>query len=67
MEQIIKEIAEKTNNIIYLNFDDKKVSANISNVDKLISYVEENKKMENVICFLMKFKHLMVGKMLVKH
>lgn len=44
MEQIIEEIAEKTNNIIYLNFEDKKVSANISNVDKLISYVEENKK-----------------------
>jgi len=44
MEQIIKEIAEKTDNIIYLNFEDKKVSANIINADKLISYVEENKK-----------------------
>lgn len=44
MEQIIKEIKEKTNNIIYLNFEDKKVSANITNADKLISYVEENKK-----------------------
>lgn len=44
MEQIIKEIAEKTDNIIYLNFEDKKVSANITNVDKLISYIEENKK-----------------------
>ena len=44
MEQIIKEIAEKTDNIIYLNFEDRKVSANITNADKLISYVEENKK-----------------------
>ena len=44
MEQIIKEIATKTDNIIYLNFEDKKVSANITNADKLISYVEENKK-----------------------
>ncbi len=44
MEQIIKEIAENTDNIIYLNFEDKKVSANITNADKLISYVEENKK-----------------------
>ena len=44
MEQIIKEIAEQTDNIIYLNFEDKKVSANITNADKLISYVEENKK-----------------------
>ena len=44
MEQIIKEISEKTDNIIYLNFEDKKVSGNITNADKLISYVEENKK-----------------------
>lgn len=67
MEQIIKEIAEKTDNIIYLNFEDKKVFANISNVEKLLSYVEDNKKMENVICFLTKYKCLMVGKTLVKH
>lgn len=44
MEQIIKEISEKTDNIIYLNFEDKKVSANLTNADQLISYVEENKK-----------------------
>lgn len=50
MEQIIKEIAEKTDNIIYLNFEDKKVSANITSADKLISYVEENKK--NGKCYL---------------
>ena len=44
MEQIIKEIAKKTENILYLNFEDKKVCANIANADQLISYVEENKK-----------------------
>ncbi len=44
MEQIIKEVGETTENIIYLNFEDKKVSANITNADRLISYVEENKK-----------------------
>lgn len=44
MEQIIEEIAKKTDNIIYLNFEEKKVSANITSADKLISYVEENKK-----------------------
>ena len=32
MEQIINEIALKTSNIIYLNFEDKKVSTNISEV-----------------------------------
>lgn len=44
MEQIIKEIEKKTDNVIYLNFEDKKVSSNITNADKLISFVEENKK-----------------------
>lgn len=44
MEQIIKEISEKTDNIVYLNFEDKKISANIRTVEELISYVEENRK-----------------------
>ena len=44
MEQIIEEIRLKTDNVIYLNFEDKTVSANITNADKLISYVQENKK-----------------------
>lgn len=44
MEQIIKEINQKSDNIIYLNFEDKKVSSNITNADKLIAYAEENKK-----------------------
>jgi len=43
MEQIIKEISEKTDNIIYLNFEDRKVCANITSADELISFVEENK------------------------
>jgi predicted AAA+ superfamily ATPase len=50
MEQIVKEIAEKTDNIIYLNFEDKKISSNITSADGLISYVEENKKMGK--CYL---------------
>lgn len=44
MEQIISEIREKTDNIIYLNFEDKRISANIENGNTLIHYVEENKK-----------------------
>ena len=50
LEQIMKEIGEKTDNIIYLNFEDKKVSANITDADKLFAYVEENKK--NGKCYL---------------
>ena len=40
----MREIGEKTDNIIYLNFEDKKVSANITDTDKLFAYVEENRK-----------------------
>lgn len=44
IEQIINEVADKTDNIIYLNFEDKKISANITTASKLISYVQDNKK-----------------------
>lgn len=44
LEQIIKEIQDKTDNIIYLNFEDKRVSSNIATGSLLIEYVEENKK-----------------------
>ncbi len=44
MEQIMGEIGEKTDNIIYLNFEDKKISANITSTEKLISFVEENRR-----------------------
>ncbi len=50
MDQIINEIGKTTDNILYLNFEDKKTSANITNADKLIAYVEENKK--NGKCYL---------------
>ena len=58
MEQIIKEIAEKTNNILYLNFEDKKVSANITNADTLISFVEENKKEGKCYLFFVEIQTL---------
>mgnify|MGYP002562583949 FL=1 len=44
LEQIRDEISAKTDNMIYLNFEDKKVSANITTCDALLSYVEENRK-----------------------
>lgn len=44
MSQIAEEIARDTDNIIYINFEDKRVSANISNAKQLIEYVEEHKK-----------------------
>lgn len=44
MEQITEEIKQKSNNIISLNFEDRKVAANIKNSDILIDYVEKNRK-----------------------
>lgn len=52
MEQIREEILQKTNNVIYLNFEDKRVLANITDSDKLIKYVEENRKEGKCYIFL---------------
>ena len=50
LEQIKDEISLTTNNIIYLNFEDKRVYSNIKNADDLINYVENNRK--NGKCYL---------------
>lgn len=44
LEQIMREIGNKADNIIYLNFEDKRVSANIKDGNALIEYVEEHKR-----------------------
>lgn len=44
LEQIKSEIALKSDNIIHLNFEDKRVYSQIQNADDLIRYVDENKK-----------------------
>lgn len=44
LEQIMTEIKKKSNNIIYLNFEDKRVLTNIDNENKLIEYVDKNRK-----------------------
>ena len=52
LEQIKKEISKKTDNIIYLNFEDEEVSANIYNSEKLIEYVNNNRKKGKCYIFL---------------
>lgn len=52
LEQIMSEIGQMTDNVIYLNFEDKKVSANISNAEALIAYVDENRKQGKCYLFL---------------
>lgn len=44
LEQIMQELRLKTDNIIYLNFEDKRVSANITDDNALIEYVENHRK-----------------------
>lgn len=44
LEQIMNEIKEKTDNIIYLNFEDERIISNISNCEQLLDYVDNNKK-----------------------
>lgn len=43
LNQIMREIRDKSDNIINLNFEDKRVSANIANGAALISYVENHR------------------------
>lgn len=50
LERIMQEIRKKTDNIIYLNFEDKRVSANITDINKLLSYVDKNRKAG--LCYL---------------
>ena len=52
LEQIRNEIKQKTDNLIYLNFEDKRILANIENSDKLIEYIENNKKPGKCYIFL---------------
>ena len=52
LEQIMSEIKEKSNNIIYLNFEDESIISNIYDSEKLLKYVEENRKKGKCYIFL---------------
>ena len=52
IEQIMDEIKEKSNNIIYLNFEDKKIKSKITTGDLLLDYVEENRSEGKYYIFL---------------
>lgn len=52
LEHIRDEISQKTDNVIYLNFEDKRVLANISSGDILIDYIEKNRKDGKCYIFL---------------
>lgn len=44
LEQIMNEIKKKSTNVIYLNFEDKRILSNIPDSDTLINYVDKNRK-----------------------
>lgn len=46
LEQIMQEIWDKTDNIIYLNFEDRRTAAQIQNGEDLIEHIEAEKKRE---------------------
>lgn len=52
LEQIRNEIKQKTDNLIYLNFEDKRILTNISNSRELIDYIENNRKNGKCYVFL---------------
>ena len=52
LEQIRNEIKQITDNIIYLNFEDKRVLSNIEDSNSLIDYIESNKKTGKCYIFL---------------
>ena len=44
LEQIMDELKKKTDNVIYLNFEDKEVVSNITGVDILLEYIKSKRK-----------------------
>ena len=52
LEQVMSEIKMKSDNVIYLNFEDKKILNKIVNGDGLLNYVESNRKKGKCYVFL---------------
>jgi len=44
LEQIMAEVRQKSSNVIYLNFEDKRILEQIPDGDALLAYVDEHKK-----------------------
>ena len=50
MEQVAGEIRQKSDNIVYLDFDDRAVTSAIQTWEHIVSYVNENRK--NGLCYV---------------
>lgn len=58
LEQVMNEIKMKSDNVIYLNFEDKKILNKIGNGEGLLDYVESNRKKGKCYVFLDKIQLL---------
>lgn len=52
LEQIMEEIGERTDNLIYLNFERTAVRQKIKNEDQLVEHIEKNRKSGKCYVFL---------------
>ena len=56
LKQIIAEVEEKTDNIVFLNFEDRLTTEKIQKWENIVVFVEENRKSSLCYVFWMKFK-----------
>ncbi len=52
MEQVMEEVGKKTDNIIYLDFEDRFSTSGIETWQDIVEYIEENKKKDLCYVFL---------------
>ena len=52
LSQISEEIRKKSNNVIFLNFEDRSTLSKISNCDELLAYVEKARRKSKCFLFL---------------
>ena len=52
LEQIKNELAKQEKDIIYLNFEDRSVSLQITNDEQLIKYIEEKRSKDKEKCYV---------------
>ena len=58
LEQIMEEIGETSDNILYLNFEDRRTATAVPSAEKLISYVAEHKKSGKCYLFFDEIQNL---------
>lgn len=65
LNQVMEEVKKISNNVIYLNFEDKLTLNRINNCDVLLKYVEDNRKKGKCYLFLDEIQEK-IGQKLVK-